>query len=138
MILLLKAVQHHGIKWRVNMVIYTVRLGRWKAVKENDIPVMDVSLRNTIRPILKPTKEVIKHYKKNNHAVFIHEFQHQLINSYREQKEPWLCILRNDKIALGSGCSKLENLYIQIAIEFIESIAINHGLVIQRGGELTQ
>lgn len=120
------------------MIIYTVRLGRWKAAKENDIPVMDVSLRNTIRPIIKPTKEVIKHYKKNNHAVFIHEFQHQLINSYREKKEPWLCILRNDKIALGSGCSKLENLYIQVAIDFIESIAIHHGLVIHRGGELTQ
>ena len=128
---------HHGTQWQVKMVIYTVRLGRWKAAKKQGIPVIDISLNNNMWIVLKPTREVLKLYA-DKPSVFAHEFTHQLINSYRDNKQAWLCILRNSKVALGTGQTDLENLYTKIIIDFINQIAINHGLVIQHGGELQE
>lgn len=137
--LLLVAVPLLGMQWRVNMKVYTVRIGRWKLAKKEKIPVMDISLSNRMFIVLKPSRALLDvGIKPIDQDEFAAKHMLEMYKSYRENIKPWLCILKNSKIAIGVGSSFVERVYLNTCVAFLKEIAFNHGLVIEDGGELAE
>lgn len=111
------------------MNLYVVELGMWRLAKKEKIPIHDTTQITGRMSVLKPSSALFNKYltKEITGEDFVLGYRGELSSSYLTNKQAWLSILGNQRLALASKSNPESKVYIAVLAKFIEEVcAIQH------------
>lgn len=124
--------------------VWTLWLPHWRKAKALDIEVIDTTVKSGLE-YLAPTWDMVRMIhdaragKLDNQiaeAQYTELYTEKMRESYRNNREAWMSLLRHESIALGCYCAPGEFCHRHLLMGFLEAVARKEGVVFINKGEL--
>lgn len=118
------------------MRVYTCQMAKHRKVTEKGIKLKDITVKSGDKRF-SPTWDILMKSKKGGtEKEYTKEFIPLMRKSYRDNKQAWLDLCKEDEVCLMCYCKTGDFCHRHIIVDLLEKICKNQCIEFTRGGEI--
>lgn len=119
------------------MILYTVQMAQWRKAKDQDIPLLDTTVKSGIDAFA-PSWEMVLGHKDGSlsNAAYREQYISLMRESWHYRRLEWEKVLRMETVALACYCRAGNFCHRHILKEILMRIQEQRGVKVIDGGEL--